>query len=63
MTTFGVLMDSGMSADWGGRGAPAGWLPEEEFLNSEELSLIKSSPLPAAAPAGEELTPLDSSAP
>ena len=39
---------------------------EVEFLNSEELSPIKSSQLPAqfpAAPAGEELTLLDSSAP
>ena len=35
---------------------------EVDFVNSEELSLIKSSPLPAQlhAPAGEELTPLDS---
>ena len=38
--------------------------PEVEFCNSEELSLIKSSPLPAQLPqAGEELTPLDSLTP
>ena len=38
---------------------------EVEFLNSEALSLIKSSPLPAQLPrpGPEELTPLDSSAP
>ena len=39
---------------------------EVEFLNSEELSPIKSSPCCTtcpAAPAGKELTPLDSSAP
>ena len=38
--------------------------PEVEFLNSEELSLIKFFPTTCpAARAGEELTPLDSSAP
>ena len=36
---------------------------EARFLNSEELILIKSSPLPPlAGRAGEELIPLNSSA-